>query len=29
VAIWEMNGGTVLADVGGQAVSSFQWTLVQ
>ena len=29
VAIWEMNGGTVLAQVGGQAVSAFQWTLVQ
>ncbi|HEY8030989.1 MAG TPA: hypothetical protein VIF02_01080, partial [Methylocella sp.] len=29
MTIWEMNGGTVLANVGGQAVSAFQWTLVQ
>ena len=29
VVIWEMNGGTVLAIVGNQAVSAFQWTLVQ
>ena len=29
VAIWEMNGGQVLASVGGRSASAFDWTLVQ